>query len=134
MLGQNQKTQVTDRERQLQSMPVYHASNSVAADLVNPRCYFQVCALTGLGGEHAEFRAVRWAQIDDVVRHAQSRARMHAQMHAFAHARTRTRMSTQIESMWPAKRKPYESLRDWAQPECGSLFGACRWRTPRAKG
>lgn len=47
----------------------------------------RMCSLGGEGGEAAEFSAVRWRTIDDV-----------------------------IDEMWPAKRAPYEALREWATP------------------
>jgi len=61
--------------------------------------------LSGLGGEPAEFSAVRWAPIDEVV-----------------------------EGMWPAKRAPYEVLRGWArghhevhEAACLAVDFAGRW-------
>jgi len=46
-----------------------------------------MCNLDGLGGEEAEFVAVRWQPISDVV-----------------------------ASMWEKKRAPYEALQRWAEP------------------
>ncbi len=52
--------------------------------------------LTGLGGEDAEFGAVQWAPIDNV-----------------------------LAGMWPAKRAPYEALRDWARVQHEAYKAAC---------
>ena len=56
-----------------------------------------VCRLTGLNGESAEFSAVRWASLDSV-----------------------------LDSIWEAKRGPYEELQKATKPLMKQWDNACR--------